>query len=240
MTTLVRTKTSEAVAAHLLALLFDGRLRGGDRIDLDAVAAELGVSRVPVREGLLQLERDGLVRLPHYRGAYVAPFTAATVREAFDLYGLLSALTSRRAAVLTDPGFLATLSTMDGQLSTCDDVDEFERTAREFRRVVNLAVAGSHLRALLRSFAGLGPAAARFSIEDDLPGERAALRAEFDTLVAQDSDAAGDAAVAHVRLTASNAIAALRRRGVLESDVDDPAQAPTDLLLLLADPAVTG
>jgi DNA-binding GntR family transcriptional regulator len=238
MTTLVRPKTSEAVAAHLLALLFDGSLRGGDRIDLDAVAAELGVSRVPVREGLLQLERDGLVRLPHYRGAYVAPFTVATIQEAFGLYGLLSALTSRRAAVLTDPGFLAALSRLDGQLATCDDVDEFERVAREFRRAVNLAVAGPHLRALLRSFAGLVPVAARFSIEDDLPGERAALRSEFGTLVARDPDAAAEAALAHVRLTAANAIAALRRRGVLESDVDDYIDGPADLLRLLADPAV--
>ena len=50
--TLIRTKTSEAVADHILGLLFDGTLRTGDRIDIDGIAASLGVSRVPVREGL--------------------------------------------------------------------------------------------------------------------------------------------------------------------------------------------
>jgi DNA-binding GntR family transcriptional regulator len=216
--TLHRPRTSEAVAAHLLSLLFDGSLRGGDRIDLDDVARTLGVSRVPVREGLLHLERDGLVRLPHYRGAYVAAFDVGTVREAFELYGLLSALTNRRAALRADPELVEELSKLDDRLAGCDDVDEFERVAREFRRAVNRSTAGPHLRALLRSFSGLVPAAARFSLEDALPAERAALRAEFDALRAGDPDAAAATALTHVQLTADNAIAALRRRGVLTDE----------------------
>ena len=55
-------------------------------------------------------------------------------------------------------------------------MDEFELVAREFRRVVNVAVAGPHLRALLRSFGGLVPVAARFSIVEAMEAERAALR----------------------------------------------------------------
>jgi DNA-binding GntR family transcriptional regulator len=214
MTTLVRVKTSDAVAAHLLDELFTGRLRTGDRIDLDEVARELGVSRAPVREGLMQLERDGLVHLPHYRGAYVEAFDAGTVREAFELYGLLSAVTNRRVAAARDAGVLAELSTLDGALAGAGQVDEYERLAREFRRVVNVAAAGNHLRALLRSFSGLVPAAARFSIEDDLPGERAALHREFEALRDGDPAAAATAAVDHILLTAGNAVAALCRRGV--------------------------
>lgn len=214
MTQLVRVKTSEAVAAYLLEQLFGGKLRSGDRIDLDEVASVLGVSRAPVREGLAQMERDGLVDLPHYRGAFVAAFDADTVREAFELYGLLSSVTNRRAAALKDPDLLATLSNLDTSLAGCEQVDEFERVAREFRRAVNLAAAGNHLKALLRSFNGLVPAAARFSIEDDLPGERAALHREFEALRTGDPAEAAEAAVDHIQLTADNAVAALRRRGV--------------------------
>ncbi len=214
MTQLVRFKTSEAVVAYLLDQLFTGKLRGGDRIDLDQVAGALGVSRVPVREGLAQMERDGLVELPHYRGAFVAAFDADTIREAFELYGLLSSVTNRRAAAMGDGALLATLSDLDGTLAACRQVDEFERVAREFRRAVNLAAAGNHLRALLRTFSGLVPAAARFSIEDDMAGERAALHREFEALRSGDPVAAAAAAVGHIQLTAENAIAALRRRGV--------------------------
>jgi DNA-binding GntR family transcriptional regulator len=232
MTRLERTKTSEAVAAYLLGQLFDGTLRGGDRIDLDEVAQTLGVSRVPVREGLAQLERDGLVRLPHYRGAFVAPFDAGTIREAFELYGLLSALTSRRAATRPAAEMLEALTKLDEALSRSEDVDEFERVAREFRRVVNIASAGPHLRALLRSFQGLVPAAARFSIMDAMDSERAALRAEFVALRAGDPEAAARTALEHIALTAENAVAALRRRGVL-TDTGPASSSPAEGLALL-------
>jgi DNA-binding GntR family transcriptional regulator len=239
VTQLNRVKTSEAVAAYIIGLLFDGTLRGGDRIDLDEVAAALGVSRVPVREGLLHLERDGLVRLPHYRGAFVAGFDEGTIREAFDLYGLLSALTSRRAAVRGEAGMLEALGKLDESLARSEDVAEFERLAREFRRVVNTAAAGPHLRALLRSFSGLVPAAARFSIEDAMTGERSALRAEFLTLSSGDPDAAAAAALEHILFTADNAVTALRRKGILSASpasarpVGETTKARGDLLRLL-------
>ena len=216
--TLHRAKTSEAVAEHILGLLFDGTLRTGDRIDVDGIAAALGVSRVPVREGLMQLERDGLVRLPHYRGAFVAGFDADTVFEAFELYAMLSALTNRRAAAKADPAVLESLAKLDDALQRCEVVDEFEGLAREFRRVVNVSAAGNHLRALLRTFSGLVPAAARFAIEDALPAEREALRAEYEALRAGDPDAAAQAALDHINLTAANAVAALKRKGVFSEE----------------------
>ncbi|GLY24642.1 GntR family transcriptional regulator [Micromonospora sp. NBRC 101691] len=225
MTPLVRTRAGEAVAEHILGLLFDGTLRSGDRIDLDAVAAALEVSRAPVREGLAQLERDGLVSLPHYRGAFVAAFDAGTVREAFELYGMLSALTSSRAAVSTDAGLRETLDKLVEALTGCEQVDEFERLAREFRKVVNLAAAGPHLRALLRTFSGLVPVAARFAIEDAMDDERAALRREHAALVAGDPAAAAVASLDHVSMTAENAVRALRRRGVFPAG-PEPAPVP--------------
>src|SRR5690606_28235493 len=218
MTVLTRAKTGEAVAEYILGLLFDGTLRSGDRIDLDGIAATLGVSRAPVREALLQLERDGLVELPHYRGAYVAPFDAGTIREAFELYGMLSALTASRAADLADAELLRTLGGLIEALADCHQVDEFERTAREFRKVVNLASAGPHLRALLRSFNGLVPAAARFAIEDAMEDERAALRREYAALAAGDPEEAAAAAFDHVAMTGENAIKALCRRGIFSAE----------------------
>ncbi|MGN9909010.1 GntR family transcriptional regulator [Phytohabitans sp. LJ34] len=234
--TLVRVKTGEAVAAHILGLLFDGTLRGGDRIDLDRVAADLGVSRVPVREGLMHLERDGLIHMPHYRGAFVAEFDAGTVREAFELYGMLSALTSSRAATAGDTGVIEELGKLTEALRDCAQVDEFEQLARQFRKVVNLTASGPHLRALLRSFSGLVPAAARFSIVDAMDAERAALSREYDTLRAGDPVAAAHAALDHVRMTAANAIAALHRRGVFAGPDTGPSADADVVLGVLSDP----
>jgi DNA-binding GntR family transcriptional regulator len=234
---LERANTSEAVAAYVLDLLFAGELRSGQRLDLDAIAATLGVSRVPVREGLIQLERDGLVERAHYQRAHVGEFDEAAVREAFELYGMLSALTNRRVAARRDPEVLAALEQLDERLADCADPDEFESLAREFRRVVNVAGARNHLRALLRTFSGLVPAAARFSIDDALPAERAALHAEYAAIRSGDADAAGVAALAHLRLTADNAVAALRRRGVFPpSDQDSPQWTDAAAVLKEAQP----
>ncbi len=218
MNTLVRARTSDAVAEHILGRLFAGTLRGGDRIDLDQVAGELGVSRAPVREALLHLERDGLVRMPHYRGAYVAAFDARTVTEGFELYGLLSALTSRRVAEAADPGVLESLAKLYARIEQCRRVDEFERLAQEFRRTVNLAAAGPHLRALLRTFTGLVVAAARLSIAEAMADERAALGRELAALGSGDPDAAAAATLDHVAMTAEHAVRALRRRGVFSGE----------------------
>ncbi len=235
-----RARTSEAVAAHLLGQILDGTLRGGDRIDLDEVARTLGVSRIPVREGLLHLERDGLVTTAHYRGAYVSPFGSDTVREAFDMYGLLSAVTFRRVA--TDPSdeVLAALEKLDATLAGAADVDEFERVAREIRRVVNLAAAGPTLRALLRGFGGLVPAVARFSIVDAMEAERAASHAEVAAIRSRDPDAAATATLDHIAMTAENAIAALRRRGIITAgtvSLDDDRAVHAELVRQLEETA---
>jgi DNA-binding GntR family transcriptional regulator len=82
------TKLSEAVVEHVLALLFNGKLRTGDRIDRDELADELGISQSPVQEALSHLARDGIVVMPYHRAAVVAQFDRETVFENFKLYGV--------------------------------------------------------------------------------------------------------------------------------------------------------
>jgi DNA-binding GntR family transcriptional regulator len=217
-----RARTSDGVTAFLLDALFDGSLRVGERLDLDDLAGKFGVSRTSVREGLVPLERDGLVRVTHHRGVFVAPFDAGTVREAFDLYGLLSALALRRAVTRRPPDLVAHLAEIDDALASTTDVDEFEQAAARFRRTVALAAAGPHLRALLRSFTGMVPAATKLSIVDAMAEERSALHAEFTALAEGDAPTAAAVVLDHSALTADNAIRELRRRGVIDGD-------PTDL-----------
>ncbi len=62
--------------------LLDGTLAEGDLVSENALAGELGVSRTPVREAMVLLERDGLIALYPKRGALVLPLS---VREADDI-----------------------------------------------------------------------------------------------------------------------------------------------------------
>ncbi len=232
-----RTKTSDAVATYVLGLLFEGTLHGGDRVDLHALATSLGVGRVAIRNGLKHLERDGLVRVLHHRGAFVARFDAATIRDAFNVYGLLGALAVRRAATSPSAEMLERLGRLDEALGTCVEVDEFDRLSRDFRRAVLAAAAGPRIRALHATFTGLVPAATRLSIVDAMAEERLALHAEFEAVRAGDPDAATVATLDHVALTADNAIRELRRRGVIDGDHNDldDRRAHLDLLRRIDD-----
>lgn len=51
----------------------------------DALAAELGISKIPLREALVRLEQEGLVRAEANRGFFVRPLTAAEAAEVYDL-----------------------------------------------------------------------------------------------------------------------------------------------------------
>lgn len=236
---LSRSRTSEAVVEHILGQLFSGELREGDRVDLDALAATLDVSRVPVREALAQLERDGIVRIRHHRGAFIAAFDAATIREAFELYALLSGLTSSRVAERRDPEVLAALDELEHRLDRARGVDQFELVARDVRQVVNVAAGGPHMRALLRTFRGLVPAAARLGMKEAMPEERNYIKAELDAIRRGAAATAARTAIEHIRYSGECAINGLVRRGILTAD--EPAERPdatTELTRVIR--AVTG
>lgn len=79
----------------------------GDVITESALAAELGVSRTPVREALLRLEAEGLVRLRPKRGAVVSTFTMHDVDDVLEARALVENHTApmsfaARAALLPE------------------------------------------------------------------------------------------------------------------------------------------
>jgi DNA-binding GntR family transcriptional regulator len=88
----------DSVYAELLAAIVEARLGAGTPLSQNKLASRLGVSRTPVREALLRLERDGLVqRLPD-AGFAVASITPEEVHEACDLLDLLDTYVYQRAA----------------------------------------------------------------------------------------------------------------------------------------------
>ena len=91
-------KEKDLVVSHVVNLVLTGKLRSGDRVDRNEIAHELGLSRVPIQEAVVQLEHDGILSTQYHRGAYVERFDESVVREHHELYGLLSGIASARAA----------------------------------------------------------------------------------------------------------------------------------------------
>jgi DNA-binding GntR family transcriptional regulator len=98
-----RRTTQELVVEFLRQGILSGGLRGGSRLVQDKIAVELNVSRVPVREALLQLEAEGLVRMEAHRGASVVWLSPEEIAEIFDIRELLMTDAVRRVVpTLTD------------------------------------------------------------------------------------------------------------------------------------------
>lgn len=82
---LVRRTTVDLVLEALRQRILSGQLRPGAPLRQEALAEELGVSRIPVREAIRRLEAEGLVSVHAHRGAYVCAISAADVVETFEL-----------------------------------------------------------------------------------------------------------------------------------------------------------
>jgi DNA-binding GntR family transcriptional regulator len=78
-----------ATAEELRRRILDGEIPAGAQLRQDALATEFGVSRIPVREALLQLEAEGLIKIVPHRGAVVSELSLAEIEELFELRMLL-------------------------------------------------------------------------------------------------------------------------------------------------------
>ena len=85
-----RPQLGAEAASYVRDLIVSGKLRGGDFIRAETVAQNLGISATPVREGLLQLRTQGLVRLEPRRGYVVVPLTGDDIRDVFTGQALLA------------------------------------------------------------------------------------------------------------------------------------------------------
>jgi len=80
-----KTTISIQVAQELRRRILAGHYPQGVKLQQEQIAAELGVSRSPVREALGQLEAEGLVVLTPQKGAQVSPISRAEIAELFEL-----------------------------------------------------------------------------------------------------------------------------------------------------------
>jgi DNA-binding GntR family transcriptional regulator len=144
-------KEKDLVVSHVINLVLTGKLRSGDRIDRNEIANDLGLSRVPIQEAVVQLEHDGILSTQYHRGAYVELFDESVVREHYELYGLLNGVASARAAVDGLPRILDQLSVLLDGMRSSKESRAFQDTAWQFRRVINDEYAGPRLQAAIRA-----------------------------------------------------------------------------------------
>src|SRR5215216_824806 len=128
-------KEKDLVVSHVVNLVLTGKLRSGDRVDRNEIANDLGLSRVPIQEAVVQLEHDGILSTQYHRGAYVERFDESVVREHHELYGLLNGIASARAAVDASEKTADQLDTLITTMRGSKGSRVFQESAGQFRRI---------------------------------------------------------------------------------------------------------
>ena len=152
---------SEFAAIQIRKSILDGTLEPGARIQQHALASELGVSHVPLREAIQRLEAEGFLAVHPRRGAFVMPLSVEDAREIFELRATLEvkALRASMAALTSEQLQIAREICAAGDGIT--DVVSYGELNVQFHRAVYAGAGRPRLQAMIET---LWSNAARYSM----------------------------------------------------------------------------
>ncbi len=101
-----------AAADELRRRIKSGELQEGTALKQEALAEEFGISRIPLREALSQLDAEGFVTIVPHRGASVAKISVTELEELFELRDLIEPGLLRRSAPRLGTGDYAELDSI--------------------------------------------------------------------------------------------------------------------------------
>jgi DNA-binding GntR family transcriptional regulator len=132
----VRVKTTqEQVYIELERAIVSGRIPPGERIFIEDVAKQMGVSPIPVREAFGRLEAGGFITKVPKRGSVVDELSVEHLKELLQLRLVIESIAARKAALTRTEETIGRLARIHEQwIVACngDDVDELLRVNREF------------------------------------------------------------------------------------------------------------
>lgn len=144
-----RATLRDAAAEEIRRRVFAAELHPGARIDQEALARDLGVSRVPIREALITLHDEGIVENVAHRGAFVARLSREDVHDHYRLLGVVAGLAAERAAAHLSAAEVEDLRRLAAHMETVDSAREEEELNFEFHRRINRAAGSRRLMSVL-------------------------------------------------------------------------------------------
>lgn len=133
---------ADAVASSLREAILSGKLKAGERILQDRLAADLGVSRQPVRDAIKRLQAEGLVTELRNRRLVVREYTRRDILENYLLRRLLEAEAAKIAARTISERDLSELVTLNRELQRATSLSEANRILelnQSFHRLLRYA-----------------------------------------------------------------------------------------------------
>ncbi|WP_150462069.1 GntR family transcriptional regulator [Nesterenkonia ebinurensis] len=189
----------ELLAESLRHAILHGDLPAGAEIRQEKLAQEYGVSRIPVREALQTLEREGLVVVRPNRRVAVAEITVDDLKDHYDVRALIEGELASRAAELGENHAEIEASYLEGvTLAEKGDVSGLVKSNEHFHSAIWEAAGSSRLYALAQQlWTGVSP------YRPVLFPERAAASIEehkdlIDAIFSKDAEASRSAMRNHI------------------------------------------
>ena len=196
--------------------------RPGDRLDVRALAEQLGVSATPVKDAITRLAAEGLVEIRPRSGTFVAELAPDAVAETFEIRRALECLAAERLVGQLTPDlvarFEAIIDAMERPVSNEHDRAEHEQKNLELHALLVEASGNRRLAELYRSLnAHLTIArihSRRRPQDERLEQERREHRAILEALTARDPTALINALDRHIRRAGGALVGDLREARV--------------------------
>jgi DNA-binding GntR family transcriptional regulator len=213
--TRLRRSSGDDAALLIRRMIFDGELKAGQRVPQDEVAAMLGISRIPVREALIALEREGWVTIEMNRGAFVNALDARSVRDNYELFGLVYGFAAERALDRSGPELVDRLRKIKAASTTKDPV-EFEAVATAFHAAVVDAARSPKIKVLLRAMSALVPGEFFALVPDAMAPWRRAFGSILKAFESGDADAAAEEFQRVMRRVGEKVVDVFEERGLFQ------------------------
>lgn len=139
----------QAVADDLRNAILQGRLSAGARLIQGVIASEYGISPIPVREALRQLESEGLVQSIPHRGSIVASLSQSEIEDLYDVRIALESLATRLAVPRADEADFNRLHALLIRMDSERDLARWLDLNSEFHRGMYAPSNRSHLCSLI-------------------------------------------------------------------------------------------
>ena len=117
----------EQVYYYLREEMHLGRLLPGQSIDLARIAAQLGISKTPLRDALIQLEAEGFVDIIPRRGVRVAALSLTDVKNLYDMIGIIEGGIIVTCFHKADSELFDRLQTLNDEMRQAVDEEDFDR-----------------------------------------------------------------------------------------------------------------
>jgi DNA-binding GntR family transcriptional regulator len=209
--------TAEMAASYIRTLIFSGHLQHGDRINQDELAEALHVSRIPVREAIIALDREGWLTSQPHRGAFVNGFHSAGIEDHYELLGMLFGLAAKRATEHATPEDVEQLIAQQHALRAADDPDYFRQESDKLIRQMFTIADSPRLSAVSRVMTGIVPGNFFAVVPGTISDQKRTTARIVKAIAAHDADRAADEWMKLMRRHGLHVVALLRERNLLKA-----------------------